>query len=302
MKEKQNSQQTEQSPQIIPYGYMPYCPPEEDEIDLRELWKTLKKRKRTIWLTTGAIFALALVYLFFATSIYEAKALIRIGSISGKPLENVQSLKFSLERDYHVNDKNIKRELPYVQSVSIPKKSNDLLDIIVYGKDNASATGLLEGVKESILRKHRGLIEDYVSLKKELMTTKEKELEYYKERLEALQERNEETQKLLQKAIDSQNLDQVAALSTVLTDNMTNITTLNNAIESIQNAIHNIEVTLSPLNIKPTQIVGGIVTYDHPVKPKTKLILAVSLITGLMLGVFLAFFMEFIANAKESEE
>ena len=82
---------TKEEPQIvIPYGYVPYCPPEEDEIDLRELWRTLKKRKKTVWGVTFGVFFVALLYVAFASSIYEAKALLEVGSIEGNPLSSGQ--------------------------------------------------------------------------------------------------------------------------------------------------------------------------------------------------------------------
>lgn len=50
-----------------------------------------------------------------------------------------------------------------------------------------------------------------------------------------------------------------------------------------------------------TQIVGDINIGKHPIKPKKALIIIVAFITGLMLSVFLAFFLEFIRGSKEEE-
>jgi len=58
---------------------------------------------------------------------------------------------------------------------------------------------------------------------------------------------------------------------------------------------------LLPYNYKNTEIIGEIITKDHPVKPKKKLIVIVAFITGLMLAVFLAFFLEFIRSSREEE-
>ena len=54
--------------------------------------------------------------------------------------------------------------------------------------------------------------------------------------------------------------------------------------------------------IKETQLVGDIVIVDTTKKMKKKLIVVVGFITGLMLSVFLAFFLEFIQSAKKDEE
>ncbi len=55
-------------------------------------------------------------------------------------------------------------------------------------------------------------------------------------------------------------------------------------------------------NYHNTEIIGNIITQDKPVKPKKKLIVIVAFITGLMLSVFLAFFLEFLRGMKEEEK
>ncbi len=62
-----------------------------------------------------------------------------------------------------------------------------------------------------------------------------------------------------------------------------------------------IELSMQPHNYHNTAIIAKLVTQDKPVKPKKVLILIVTFITGLMLSIFLAFFLEFI-NDLNSEE
>jgi len=54
--------------------------------------------------------------------------------------------------------------------------------------------------------------------------------------------------------------------------------------------------------IKMTQLVGDISIEDEPVKPKKALIIIVAFITGLMLSIFLAFFVEFLQGVKKTED
>ena len=56
---------------------------------------------------------------------------------------------------------------------------------------------------------------------------------------------------------------------------------------------------MSPLKIHKTAIVGNIEELDKPVKPKKTLIVVVAFITGLMLSIFLAFFLEFILSERK---
>ena len=53
---------------------------QEDEIDLRELFRTIMDSKKLIILITSVITILAVIYAYTATPLYEAKALIEIGN------------------------------------------------------------------------------------------------------------------------------------------------------------------------------------------------------------------------------
>jgi len=67
--------------------------------------------------------------------------------------------------------------------------------------------------------------------------------------------------------------------------------------ETIQKYTYNI----SEQNIQNSKVIGEYITKDYPVKPKKTLIVVVAFITGLMLSVFLAFFLEFIQGNRKEE-
>ena len=52
-------------------------------------------------------------------------------------------------------------------------------------------------------------------------------------------------------------------------------------------------------NIDNAKVIGKISISNYPIKPKKKLIVVVAFITGLILSIFLVFFMEFISKNKE---
>jgi uncharacterized protein involved in exopolysaccharide biosynthesis len=54
--------------------------------------------------------------------------------------------------------------------------------------------------------------------------------------------------------------------------------------------------------IRPTSIVSDVTITPDPIKPKKALIVIVGLISGLMMGIFGAFFLEFIQNNRNKEE
>jgi LPS O-antigen subunit length determinant protein (WzzB/FepE family) len=62
-----------------------------------------------------------------------------------------------------------------------------------------------------------------------------------------------------------------------------------------------IKLSMQPHNYHNTTVIGKIITQDRPVKPKKKLIVIIAFITGLMLSIFLAFFLEFIQGMKKED-
>ncbi len=76
-------------------------------------------------------------------------------------------------------------------------------------------------------------------------------------------------------------------------------------IQTIPNLVNQIDklkmYTLEPY-LRETHILGDILSTGNPVKPNKKMVLAVSLVAGLMLGVFLVFFLEFLRGSKKDDE
>jgi hypothetical protein len=66
---------------------------------------------------------------------------------------------------------------------------------------------------------------------------------------------------------------------------------------AIQTKIKQLKLSLS--NTFNTKEVGKPLIFDHPVKPKKKLIIIVAFITGFILSIFLVFFIEFVKGLKE---
>ena len=71
-------------------------------------------------------------------------------------------------------------------------------------------------------------------------------------------------------------------------------TTINDLIERKKL----VESMLLPHNYKNSEVIGRVITNDHPIKPKKRLIVAVAFIAGFILSIFLVFIM----NAFRKEE
>ena len=202
---------------------------QQDTIDLRELLAVLKRRKRMIGTVTTLITLLAIMYAFFiAKPIYEGKLLIEIGKVINQSIviKNNKNNKNNWEPTTisyldEANDlKNILVKL-YPINVSIPKKTDSLLQISYESSNIDTINPILENVLNFVINRHKENIKLYQGKK---------------------------------------------------------------------------------INIKMTQKIGDITVSDTPVKPRKKLIVIVAFITGLMLSVFLAFFLEFLRGMKEEEK
>ncbi|BBG65015.1 lipopolysaccharide biosynthesis [Hydrogenimonas sp.] len=277
---------------------MPYHSPEEDEIDLRRLWQTVVRRKAVLFGVTAFVMIAAVVYLLVTKPVYEAKALIQIGSINSKLFETPASLKSKLEMIYHVNDKNIEQEYPRIYSVSTPKKSEDLIGLSLYGLNNEEAIRMAREVYNSIVSKHRKIIDSFTELQKRHLAQVEAEAKRLKSEIGRQTELIESQKELMKQALQSGNREEAGLISAEYSKNLEKLFALQGLLSKTLERINTIELSLSPLNVKETRLVGDIVTYDHPVKPKVKLVLAVAFISGLMLGLFILFFMEFITKER----
>lgn len=198
---------------------------QDDEIDLRELWATLVKRKMSIFVVTLVTTVSAIFYAYTATPIYSGEITIEIGEVVInnsdtnnkptviKPLDNIGDLTAVLNEIYQQEDKKIK--------IEVPKGSSQLIQI-----------SYMDGDK-SIIEKKLNQITTFVMNRQH-----EKELFYQK----------------------------------------------------VNGEIH------------ATLPIGKVNIGDKPIKPKKQLIVAVAFMSGLILGIFLAFFMEFISNGRQVDE
>ena len=186
---------------------------QEDEIDLRELFLTLWKKKVFIVLLTFIVTVSSILYINFKPyePLYQGKLLVEIGEIFNK--NNDSQLI-----DYPGNLVKIIEENLSGLISSIPRNTNNLIELSVSSKNKSDIKDTLTSAYDFIVNRH-----------------------------------NEKT-KLYEK-------------------------------------------------FTHTKKVGDINIGNEPInKPKKKLIIAVSFVTGFILSIFLVFFMEFIRSFKNKND
>ncbi len=252
----------------------------QDEISLRDLWEIIARRKWLVLLTTVVCVGLAVAYVGLATTVYESRGMVQIGRVAGKPLDNGLQLASRLMNEYTpVNTEVAKKQLPKLYTVTADKDDPSLLTLVVRGRSPEQAQTYLQGVIQHLLASQQKRFD-------QVMKTRQAQLAQ-------LQAQYQELDAALQtKAVAKGNSDSVSSAVLLLEQSkrvdalatiMQNISRLQDELTLVNSA--STEMTLPP-------------SYDPiPVAPKRLLILVLSLVGGLMVGVFLAL----MANAFKRE-
>jgi uncharacterized protein involved in exopolysaccharide biosynthesis len=269
-----------------------------DVIDLRELLQIIKKSKKLIYIITGLITGVAILYAFvLAKPLYEVKAMIEIGKINDNPLDKVEDVKQKLEYIYGVNTKK-KRDFPRIKVIRIPKKSNSFIYIYVESGDNQSAIQYINKITHNLEHDYAEKINAHINTQKELLKLNQHDITVTQKNLS-----DAETllKNYAQKILDITQKDAALAglYSMQISDIQSRIQDLQSHISTLKQQEYKLKLSLSPLKIKNTEIVGEVEISETPVKPKKALIVIVAFITGLMFSIFLVFFLSFIQGIKE---
>ena len=309
---------------------------QNEVIDLRELFSVLKRRKKLIWSITTLITLLAVAYALVKTPMYEARALIEIGNYKSVKNNSVLLDETSqLSKKLHILFidvfKNTKDKESVITSISVPKGQTSFLEVKALAISNEKAKEEIQKLLTYTQAKHQKILDD-VKWRRELeirnieikindIKTKEvklinKKIALTKDTIAASKKELLALEESL-KNMKNANSAFIALQLIQKRDLVQNIERLENKLIDIQNKKNTLESTtinklledkalissmLLPYNYKNTEIIGEIITNDHPVKPKKTLIIIVAFITGLMLSIFLAFFLEFLRGMKEEEK
>jgi len=137
---------------------------EEDEIDLRELFKTIAKNKKFIIIFTTIITLLAIFYAYTKTPIYEVKSNVQIGYIGKNLIAEPTSLVKILNIVFNVEDK-IKTKDKFVSEVSkisTNKKLKNFIEIRTQAISNEEALKKNKEVVKYIQDKYKNKIDQYI--------------------------------------------------------------------------------------------------------------------------------------------
>ena len=301
---------------------------QEEEIDLRELFKIIWDKKIFIILFTIVVTVLAGIYAYSKTPIYEAKALIEIGeykinNTSKNFVDDSSNLEKKLSTLFVDMEKNLKDKTSEISNISVVKGLKNFLEIKSESTSNEEAKNEILKVLTFVQNEHEKILDDVKKqkemelrnidlqisdIKSKSVALIDKKIENNIKNLKSLEEQLKQVDENLKK-IDSLN-PSLAALKLMekrdITNSINTITIQNFELESkkdellttnlykLEESKKIIELSLLPHNYKNTQIVGEIMTNDFPTKPKKILIVAVAFVTGFIISIFLVFLFNFI--------
>jgi len=137
----------------------------EDEIDLKELFKTILKYKKFIFIFTLLITLVSIVYAYSKQPIYEVKSNLQIGFIGKDLITDPATLIKTVNLVFNVEDKiSSKSEfVSEVTSISANKKLKNFIEVKTQAISNDEALKKNKEVVDYIQKKYKIIIEQYVS-------------------------------------------------------------------------------------------------------------------------------------------
>ncbi|MEW6551031.1 MAG: Wzz/FepE/Etk N-terminal domain-containing protein [Campylobacterota bacterium] len=308
---------------------------QEDEIDLKELFKTLWDNKKFITIFTSVVTLASILYALVVTPMYEVRALVEIGNYkldnnNTVVLDNAPQLEKKLSTIFIDMLKSNRDKEYIISAITVPKGMTNFLEIKSEAKSNDEAIKGIDKVLAFVQEEHQKTLDD-VKQKREfelhnidlqIADIKEKKVNLLDKKIDLQKQNLEDLQKQL-KLVDS-NLQNIQSLNPSLAalkliekkDISSSIISISSQLFDMENqrddllttAIYKleeskkfIEVLLLPHNYKNTQIVGDIIVNKSPIKPKKSLIVVVAFVSGFILSIFLVFFIQFIRNFKEEK-
>ena len=306
---------------------------QEDEIDLKELFKTIWSYKKFILIFTFIVTVLSIIYVSLKTPVYEVTALVEVGSYkteSGQDIiiDNADNLSKKLTTIIIDLRKNVENKDFEITKIITVKGMKNFIEISSEASTNTQAIEGLNQVIEHIKSEHNKLLDDVKeknefdlknisllikNIEEDRLVNIEKKIELYNQNIVSLEQQMTsvtETLKNINKLDPSISALKLMEKRDISNDIILNKSNLYDLTEKKENLI-NIEInklldrkkileTLSlPHNLKNSEVVGSILVNEHPIKPKKSLIVVVSFVAGFILSIFLVFFIEFIRTLKK---
>jgi len=292
-----------------------------DEIDLVDLFLIIWKRKWMIVAVTMILTIAAAGVSMVIPKVYAVTAILEPGKdADGKLIENPQAIRENIIAGSY--DRGISEQLGIdLREMSLPlfkasvPKNTDLVKITVESNKPDKAVEMLNSLMvqltadiEKKLDVKRNLLANELRAAKIEKNLYPKKMAQTEELIAATKKKILDLESARKKSI-SNNAD--AAMTTLLYLNEIQnqqvfLSSLYEKMSTLMSNQDKAELKIKELQIKQTAIRGTNITKkpsipEKPIKPKKTLIVALAFVLGLMGGVMLAFFAEFMAKVRAQQ-
>lgn len=135
----------------------------EDEIDLKELFKTIWNKRVFILVFTAVVTGLAIAFAYTRTAIYEVKSIVRIGYINSELVEKANTLETKLRTIFAVDNKQvITNDEGIVTNILAIKKVDNFLEITTQAFSNDKAIEKNKEVIEFLQNDYKYKVDEYI--------------------------------------------------------------------------------------------------------------------------------------------
>ena len=231
----------------------------EEEVDLRDYLKVIGKRKWTIIITLSVCLAVAAIFTFSPRPVYRASSTFEIGSSLSGPLMSPEATISLCKSDYLLSKVKEILNLPKGEEIKI--KAGSIGSMVTISLDSSSPE---KAVK---------IVNTITNL-----AIKEQDT-IYQEKVRELEKEAEEIQKKI--ALTQRKKGEPLA-------SLVNL----NYLQQLQSRLNEIQGQLT--SFRETKVVFPATIPERPIKPRPAFNLAVSIILGGFLGIFFAFFQEYL--------
>jgi len=222
----------------------------EEEINLKDYWKTIKKRKKEIIAIFGSVVIIAIIIFLLTPKIYASSSLIKIGKFQGSVVENIKTttkiIKQSTNSSFEINE----------------AEKEELIEIKGFGETPEKAKKAAEEITALVLTRYKDLFNKYTEIQKQ------------------------EVQRLKTRIKENENY--LKMLNPRMSDYLKNLIEIKGQQDELQKELALNQKELN-LNFKESEIISQPVLSSSPFKPNIKLNILVATIIGLFLSVFWAF-------------
>lgn len=252
----------------------------DDEVSLADIWQTLMRRKKIFILTFFTVVIAAGIYLLFSRPVYESRALVLIGQVGqvGKEaqvryVEDIRVLQERLKAEYANLDVDQKNR----------SGAENIISLTLTGYNAQKTYEDLVNITNILLDEHRALYRNIMSPLRDRQVLLSQRLDGFKVQLSHLDMQ-------INQLRSEQSTD-----GAILSFEKGNVA---KAILEIEEKLTNLELAIIQPQSIPTQLLGPVIKPASPIKPRTRMVVSLSILIGLISGIFVAFFTEFIVKAR----